>query len=190
MIANFVNGGDGPGGSSGEEERPSEQPFAKRVARLNQIVDARALAQIGRWEQPFLRERPAPPLVVDQDPPLHVEAESWLRRSLDVHERHVGGEIMNDLRQCVPQALLRDIHRPVRPEGRPFPERPPPRDPAGIAALAEARAAQRFQRAEMIPLSVGAVRDEQARRRAWLAERWQPYYRDDEEHPPVQVVTW
>lgn len=184
------DGGSGEAPAGDEEQRPAEKPLAERVARLQEIVDPRAIAQVARWEQPFLRELPPPPIVLDDHPPIHVEADQWVKRPVDVVERHVGGQIFNDLRECVPQALLRDIHRPVRPEGRPFPERPPPRDVAGLAAMAEARAAQRFERARMIPLSVGAVRDEQARRRAWLAEQWQPRYRDDEEHPPVQVVTW
>jgi hypothetical protein len=176
--------------STEEQPREADKPLEERIARLRQIADERALAQIERWQRPFTRELPPTPTAFDREPPLHVEPHQWLKRGTDVFERHVGGQIMNDLRECVPQALLRDIHRPVRPEGRPFPERSEPRDIAGIKALAEARAAQRFDRARMLQLSVGAVREEQARRRAWLAERWQPYYRDDEEHPPVQVLTW
>jgi hypothetical protein len=135
---------------------------------------------------PLARESERPPIK------LHVEPEEWsYNRIGEPRERELFDRFRDELRQQTPQALLRDLHRPVHavvvphfePRGQAF-------DFGGTAALAEAKAAARFERATPLPSMLQAVVAEQARRRSWLRVPWKPHYRDDQEHPRVAVVRW
>lgn len=153
-------------------------------------VDTELLAAIERRTQRELARRHEP-TVRPREPSLHVDPAAWGAGYLvEPRERDVPPELLGDLRELSPQALLRDLHRPVRPET--FVEREPLAenvDPGGRQAYADAKAAIALAR-EPLPVIVPTVRlvaEEQARRRAWLAETWQPHLRDDEPRPEVIV---
>jgi len=163
-------------------------------ARALAAVEPEMLEVLGRGEARLkarmVRELPPMQLQVKPDMPLHLDPTSWGMRYVEIQELDFfGGQLREDLRVLTPQALLRDLHRPVRQVGwYAFVPMVEPIDHAGLRAVAEAKAAQDFPRSRPIPSMTLAVREEQERRRAWLAKQWPPHYRDDEVHPPVEVV--
>ena len=115
-------------------------------------------------------------------PKLHVEPADWRAGYLRVaDEREIPMELQNDLRQNLPQALLRDLYRPVHEER--WVEREileGTGDRGGFSAMHEARAARRPPALPRVEPLVRAVLEYQAWRRGLMAERWQPFRRDDE----------
>ena len=134
-----------------------------------------------RWERgrPLVAPRELP-RYVRTEVKLTVDADRWRIGFLAVHERELGGELFASLREQVPQALLRDLHRPVR-EFFATPEVVEGSEWRRVeAAYSELRAAARFrpELPTVEPLT-RAVREEQQRRRAFLDERWAPIKPDD-----------
>ena len=109
-------------------------------------------------------------------PRLNVEPEAWRAGYLRAdREREIPVELASDLRECMPQALLRDLYRPVREERwieRELVEGTG--DRGGFAAMQEVREARKPPPLPRIDSALRAVREYQAWRRALLAERWQP----------------
>jgi hypothetical protein len=117
-----------------------------------------------------------------REPKLHVEPEGWRAGYLRVgEEREIPMQLQNDLRQNMPQALLRDLYRPVH-ENR-WVEREQIEgtgDRGGVAAMQAVRDARKrpeLPRVESLGL---AVREYQAWRRRMMAERWLPFRPDDQ----------
>lgn|GEM_PF-4294169 len=157
-------------------------------------VDVRMLdymdAVEARLKKPIVRELPPIELQVKPDMRLHLEPSEWGVEYIEVRELDMfGGQLREDLKVVRPQALLRDLHRPVRQvHWYPFEPMMETLDHAGLKGTAEAKAAQHFERSQPIPSLTKIVREEQERRRTWLATPWQPHYRDDQDRPPVDVI--
>src|SRR5262249_1144576 len=97
-------------------------------------------------------------------------------------EREIPAQLINDLHEVMPQALLRDLYRPVHEER--WIERElieGTGDRGGFAAMQEAREA-RARRPELprVEPATRTVRADQTGRRGLLAERWQPLKTDSE----------
>jgi hypothetical protein len=113
---------------------------------------------------------------------LHVEPEGWRAGFLRVEdEREIPMQLTNDLRQNMPQALLRDLYRPVL-ENRwvQREEIEGTGDRGGFAAMRAARDARKLPELPHVESLGRAVREFQAWRRGLLAERWQPFVPDAE----------
>ena len=166
-----------------DDEKPWQAALSPELIARLEAHERREMLH----ELPLSRESTRPPIK------LHVEPDGWSysRIGSEPRERERLESFTHELRQLTPQALLRDLHRPVHEVVVPhFEPRGEAVDFGGTAALKEAKAAGRFERAAPLPSLLQAVREEQARRRKWLRVPWQPYYRDDEEHPPVAVARW
>jgi len=165
----------------------SDEPRAKDV--LEAAANERLLSRLESWAHgvrgftaliaPYLREQP-----------LRLEAKGWRYDAhFQIEEREIPFELTRDLMERMPQAKLRDLYRPEMQVGWHEREQTvPPFDTAGIRALAEAKAQQRFEKPETLAALTALVREEQRRRHAWLREPWQPFLRDDE--PRKQVTAW
>jgi hypothetical protein len=112
---------------------------------------------------------------------LAVDPEGWaLRSAAESAEYDVPPELHIGLQQQVPQALLRDLHRPVQhfdlvgmelregSEWRRLDE-----------AYEEMRQGQLREPLPRVEPLTRAVREEQARRHTFFTERWQPFKPDD-----------
>jgi hypothetical protein len=146
------------------------------------VVDARLIDACERHARGAerLRRVPSLPMFV-RAPKLHVEPSDWRAGFVAVREYEVPPALTHDLQQRMPQALLRDLFRPVHEIG--WVERElvdGTGDRGGFSALAEARAARWPPALPRIEPGTRAVRAYQAWRRALLAERWQPSLADDE----------
>jgi hypothetical protein len=153
------------------------------------VVDARLIDACERHQRGAeqLRREPSLPTFVRQ-PKLHLEPSDWGAGYLQVSEREIPSELQQDLRQLMPQALLRDLYRPVHEIGwieRAIVEGTG--DRGGALAMAEARAAR--TRPERVHVEPGTrvVRAYQIWRRELYAERWQPILGDDEPRTPVAI---
>lgn len=110
----------------------------------------------------------------------HLDPDDWRTGFLRAdRERDIPAQLTSDLRQNMPQALLRDLFRPVYDErwvAREIVEGTG--DRGGFAAMREAREARRKPELPRIESALGAVRAYQTWRRAMVAERWRPF-KDD-----------
>jgi hypothetical protein len=115
-----------------------------------------------------------------REPRLHLEPEQWGAGFLAFHEVERPPQLVADLHALMPQALLRDLYRPVFEERWVERERLPSiGDRAGMEALAEARAARTLApRVEVTPL-VREVIAFARWRRELMAERWKPARPDE-----------
>ncbi len=167
--------------ASDEEPRASEN--------LESVANTRLLDRLERWD------RSARPFEIKirtyvREPRLLLERGGWRYQGhFEITEREFSGELTHDLMQRMPQAKLRDLFRPVMEVG--WHERESlvdPPDPAGLRVMAEAKAAQQRPPVETLASLLAVVKEEQAKRRAWLAERWQPFLADDQ--PRKELVPW
>jgi hypothetical protein len=134
-----------------------------------------------------LRREPSLPTVL-RAPRTHLDPADWRTGYLQVSEREISPELRNDLRELMPQALLRDLYRPVHEVG--WVERgivEGTEDRGGFGAMDEARAARKLPPLERIEPTLRTVRAFQTWRRALYEERWQPVLADDE--PRRKVFT-
>lgn len=151
------------------------------------VVDARmidACERHGRGADRLRREPSLPTFV--RAPRLHVSPADWGAGYLAVREREIPFELQQDLNQLMPQALLRDLYRPVHEVG--WIERTPlegAADRGARSAMAEARAARRRPERVHVEPGTRTVRAYQIWRRELYAERWQPLLSDDEPRAPV-----
>jgi hypothetical protein len=161
------------------EERAAQEQFAARIRR---DADPRILRRVERWLQPrLLPAREVPQALRPQKTHFDDVLHGWHVGYLAVRE---GGEppheLRQDLAQRVPQAILRDIYRPVRRQT--FVERTvheTERDPGGQRALAEAKKGLEREPIPEIESSVVAMIVELRRRRRLRARTWLPYRPDD-----------
>ena len=147
------------------------------------VVDERLLARcdehVRRGER-LVRDWSMPTWV--RPPRLHLEPADWRTGFLRAdREREIPFELTEDLRQTMPQALLRDLYRPVREERwveRELVEGSGRAD--GVAVMQEVREARRPPPLVRVGSVLRAVREHQAWRRALVSEPWRPAKRDDE----------
>ena len=151
-------------------------------AAVDERLMARCQAHVTRGER-LTRDWSMPTNL--RPPKLHVEPADWRAGFLRVDgERQVPLQLQNDLRENMPQALLRDLYRPVHEERwieRELVEGTG--DRSGFAAMQAVRDARKAPELPRIEPLVRAVLEYQAWRRALMAERWQPFRRDDEREP-------
>jgi hypothetical protein len=159
--------------SSNDEKRAWEVLQSLADASLMQVVR-------DRYTRPFARHHSLP--TVSRNPRNHLDPRDWYTGFLQAdREVERPGQLVSDLNEVVPQALLRDLYRPVM-ESR-WLEREPqmePLDRAGLDGTRVARAARTLAPLPRITSLTVEVAAEQRRRRALLAETWKPLLRDDE----------
>ncbi|HEX4457411.1 MAG TPA: hypothetical protein VIA18_05555 [Polyangia bacterium] len=112
---------------------------------------------------------------------LHIEPEAWNTGFLRVREVEIPAQLDADLRERMPQALLRDLHRLVREESWVAREiLVGTEDRHGRESLAEARKARQLPGRPPVEPSTRVMRALQTWRASLLAERWQPALADDD----------
>ncbi|MSP60312.1 MAG: hypothetical protein EXR72_08220 [Myxococcales bacterium] len=164
---------------------PPSEPRA--VELLDQPERFRLANAPARWEAPIVRPITLP-LFARTEMPSSVTPERWAR-GIEVHERELPPQLYADLRELTPQALLRDLHRPVQEFFVELEER------EGSAwknqfhlELERTRAAHRRDPVPVVPPVLDDVIEAQHRRRRMLSERWQPAVPDDA--PRASVKLW
>ncbi len=149
-------------------------------AVVDERLIARCQAHVARGER--LRRDWSVPLHA-RPPRTHLDPAEWRTGFLRVErERDIPLQLTQDLHELMPQALLRDLHRPVRDAGWVARELVAGTgDRGGFMALTEARAT-RTARPELprVEPATRTLRAYQTWRRALYAERWQPLRPDGE----------
>lgn len=150
-------------------EKIADPALLARVFRLGRVD---IVPEAAHYELPqSWREVP-----IYLDPARFYAGYLGVRDEIQIHE-----ELRRDLRERVPQALLRDVHRMEYPsdgDGR----RQPTElgiDPGGREAYKEARAAQVRDPIPRIEPLVEQVMAEQVRRHRVLWDPWEPLIPDD-----------
>lgn len=161
------------------EEKAAREQFA---ARIRKDADPQILRRTERWTNHRMLPHRALPMAIGPQTTLFDNVlRDWHVGYLAANEMdEIPYELRKDLSERVPQALLRDIYRPVfRPR---FVERESHEfqlDPGGRSALAEAKAALQREPIPTIQSSVAVVISEQRRRRRFVQRTWHPYRADD-----------
>lgn len=118
----------------------------------------------------------------------HLEPEDWGAGYLSVSERERPPEVWSDLNEVTPQALLRDLHRPVRstePVERELQDIPTIGELARVhSEILAAMQDHRFPEYTPASTYVDALSVVRAR---WMSEPWLPYLDDDE---PRREIHW
>lgn len=173
------------------EEEEAERLLADPEPRARDVVtadNAPVLDRASRWEQLELQRLELPRFVAESLP-SHLDPADWRTGFLEVHERDVPYQLLEDLRQLAPQAKLRDLHRPVTE----FTVTPEVLEGTAVigrwkqiaAELSEARAIRRPP--PTIGTSLRDVLAEQRRHRALMAEPWQPTLDDDAPRREIRI---
>ncbi len=89
-----------------ERKEPTARELVERGARFP------AARFVERWEGSPLGAAP-PATWVKTELPLNIQPERWAV-SIEFHERELPNQLFKDLKVLTPQAILRDLHRPVR----------------------------------------------------------------------------
>lgn len=180
----FILGGEGP---VSPQDRSEMEQWNDRIRR---DADPGILARIRRIEQhPMVpRPRSLPRAMRDMsthfDDPLH----QWHVGYLRVHdEMELPHELHRDLRECVPQSILRDIFRPTT--GFDFVLEPMETEPdrTGAQALREAKEALNREPLPTIESSVLLVSAEQRRRNRFVVQPWKTLLKDTQPRQYYQV---
>ena len=108
-------------------------------------------------------------------PKLHLDPADWGAGYLRAdRERDIPMQLSSDLRENMPQALLRDLYRPEYQERFIERELVEGSERSALPAMREARQARQKPPLPRIASSLGAVREYQTWRRSLVAERWKP----------------
>ena len=161
------------------EEAAAQEQFNARIRR---DADPRILSRIDRWlHARMLPSRELPQALRPQTTHFDNVLKEWHVGYLAVRElEEVPHELRQDLAERAPQAILRDIYRPVHREK--FVERTVHEielDPAGQRAYSEAKAGLKREPLPQIESSVALMMTEGRRRRRFLMRPWLPYRPDD-----------
>lgn len=169
-------GGDGPVTAEEIEE--------KRQARLrvSKSADPAVLARVERWiHHRMVPLNPSLPMALREQTTRFDRISDWYCGYLGVRaEFEPSFELSQDLKECVPQAVLRDIYRPVH--GSPMVE---PHyhdlqlDPGGRRGTLEAREAQKREPLPTIEPVILIMIEEQRRRRRFVRKPWPSFRPDD-----------
>lgn len=173
----FVPGGLGP--LSDDDKRT----IAQRQERIRKDADPALLARAARWEtgRGLPRPRTLPQAIRPQPTRFDDVLHDWHTGYLGVRgEFEAPYELSRDLKECVPQSVLRDLYRPVRS----FFVEPTQHELGLVGAdaiagvLKEAKAALAREPIPVIEPALAAVVEEQRRRRRLMATPW-PSLRPD-----------
>ncbi len=142
---------------------------------------------VTRWETNQPLSQREVPVFFRPSLQINIDPDRWAR-SLEIHSRELPQELFNDLRERTPQALLRDLHRPVMQF---FVE---PQLIEGTEVIGQlnrefeklVQARKRDPRPSIEP-SVNVFIEEQRRRRTFMAKRWEPILADDVDRKNVKV---
>jgi hypothetical protein len=120
--------------------------------------------------------------------PFHLEPSDWRTGFLNVYEWNLSPEVHHNLKECLPQALLRDLFRPD------FTTQWSPRelmfelDPGGVKALKDARDARKLDPVPYVPPMVNEVMHHKHAWRKIVGDRWLPFLDDNEPRKRVFIV--
>ena len=160
---------------------------AQLMARIARDTDPGLVRRFVRWENSNLTPRnvlDGLPLASRPQKTHFDSLADWYAGYLGVRgEYEAPFELRQDLKQQVPQAVLRDIYRPTKQHPFEQARHELDLDPGGARAMAEAREARDLLRREKLPtVDPGsfAIAEEQARRRRFLATPWAPFRPDSE----------
>ncbi|MCS6912354.1 MAG: hypothetical protein RMK29_16165 [Myxococcales bacterium] len=166
------------------ESAPGFRTYTRAIDVLDRVADPRLVARLLRHLQVDLVPPPEHYVLPQALRPMRIlcDPARMYAGYLGVRaEVEIPMELRRDLHELVPQALLRDIHRMeyVTDEEARWQPVELGLDPAGQSAMAEIRAALVREPVPVVEPLVEAVRAEQARRRRFLQEPWQPVLPDD-----------
>lgn len=179
----FILGGDGPVSPQDRAE------IDQRHDRIQREADPAILARIFRIEHHGMLPRPRrlPRAMQDMtthfDDPLH----QWHTGYLSVRDVDLPDELMGDLKQCVPQATLRDVFRPTTQFEFRFEPPEEDADPLGERTLREAKAALVREPVPVIETGVTAMIRERKRRQRFVNRPWQTPLADDQPRQYARV---
>lgn len=167
----------GAGPLTEQDKREIEQ----RHERIRRDADPLLLKRIHRWEDHRMlpgRKSTAPPpplpMALRPQPTRFDRLADWYCGYLGVRDDfEVPYETQQDLKQAVPQAILRDIYRPVKQMTIEWERHEFELDPGGRRGLAEAKAAQQREPMPRPISSLAIVAAEQRRQRRFKAMPWQ-----------------
>jgi hypothetical protein len=170
------------GGDSGQVT--AEDLEEKRQARLrvSKNADPSILARIDRWiHHRMVPINPTLPMALREQKTHFDRLADWYCGYLGVRaEFEPSYEQSQDLKECVPQAVLRDIYRPVRGSIMVEPYYHDLQlDPGGRNGLKEARAALKREPLPTVEPAILDIVAEQRRRRRFLKRPWQSFRPDD-----------
>jgi hypothetical protein len=155
-----------------------ELPLAK--VAFQYIADQRLLRRIARVQRRSIKMVQEKNLSRrGKDPANHLEPRDWGAGFLAVHEYDLPFELFDALKECTPQALLRDLYRPGAPAVM-YQEREEMfhLDPGGVKGLKEARDAQKR---DPIPFVQPLAKQVAKHAREWrkiVSTRWKPILDD------------
>lgn len=168
----------------GDDELTPEQIQERdqRQARIRASADPGVMRRVDRWiHHGMVPLNPKLPMAIRPQPTHFERLSDWNAGYLGVRaEFEPPYEMTRDLKEQVPQSILRDIYRPVRRQ----PMIEPTfieinADPGGRQAMAEAKAALKREPLPTVePMSLVVIA-EQRRRRRFLRRPW-PSFRPDE----------
>ena len=168
--------------NDGERIGLDDDELPRAAAAVQYIADRRLLSRIARLERESgAMVRPPEVKLYAGELPNHLDPADWRAGYLAVREIELPPQLYADIHENAPQALLRDLYRPV-PEAFVWHEREVAveLDFAGTRALAEARAAQkRDPLPEVQPLGP-ELREHAQKWRTFVRERWKPHLDDSE----------
>ena len=174
------------------EQEESDRLSADPEPRAREVVSSEGAPIFdvaARWETALTPQVALSlPLYVATTMPSHLDPADWGAGFLAVHERELPPQLFADLREVTPQALLRDLHRPVE-EFRATPlelegTRLVGRWTEGVEDLKKAKERQVLP---LIESSLFDVQAEQVRRRALVEEDWKPLLDDEAPRKSIQL---
>jgi len=168
------------------EEKEEEPTPALARDVFEQVADRRVIDPLfARETARVAREHDLP--IRLREPRTHLDPAEWRAGYLAVHERELPPQLLEDLKQLSPQALLRDLYRPVwKPEPVVLELQEELRlDFGARRASAEARSARSREPLPRVEPGAAVMVEEQARRRQVLAEPWQAQLPDDAPRKPI-----
>lgn len=166
-----------PAELSPEEQQRREQ-FNARVSR---DADPKILARIKRWEEHrMVPLSPSLPMAMRAQRTHFDKLSDWNAGYLSVRgEQEVPYELREDLKQSVPQAILRDFFRPAKEAFVELGRHDLDIDPGGRRAFAEARAAQQREPLPTVEPALAVVVAVQRRRHRMHRVPWLPFRPDE-----------
>ena len=164
------------------DQEESDRLQADPEPRAREVVAAEGAPVLDgavRWESMRVQV-PDLPLYVALTMPTQLDPADWGAGFLAVHERELPAALFADLRELSPQALLRDLHRPVEEF------HVTPAEVEGTRLIGRwtegAEDLRLAKERQVLPLIESSLRDvyaDQARHKALLNEEWKPLLADD-----------
>lgn len=178
---NFILGEPIP--LSPEEEERRERARQELLRNADPVL----LRRIERWEHhAMVPLEPSLPIALRSQPTHFDRLADWYAGYLGVRaEYEPSYELRRDLKERVPQALLRDIYRPVRGHDSIDFVCHEALDHGGRAAMAEAKQALNREPIPTIEPVLLTVLEYQKWRQRLMRTPWQPFLRDDAPRRPA-----